>query len=114
MLKIVRTLGFVLALAPAAALACPGMDKDEPKAKDEKSQPAPKDAVQASLHVEGMHCEGCASHVSAALKKLKGVYNVNVVVKDKRAKVQYDAKQVKTDDLVKTLKAAGFTASLEA
>ena len=58
------------------------------------------------LAVEGMMCEHCVAHVTAALKGLKGVESAEVSLDSASAVVK--AKGVKEDDLRKAVKAAGY------
>src|SRR5690349_23607152 len=108
MTKKILAFTFAMALVPAAAYACPGMEH-EAKPKDEK--PAVETA-SASLRIEGLE-NGSALKVKTALKKLAGVIKVSVVVKDKRAIVRFDPKQVNTAKLIKAVKDLGLKVSAE-
>lgn len=107
-MKKILAIAFSVALLPAAAYACPGMDH-EAKPKDEKPV---METVQASLRIDGLE-NASVGRVQAALRKIKGVIKVSVVVKDKRATVRFDPKQASTEKLVKAIKALGMKVTAE-
>lgn len=64
---------------------------------------------KVTLMIEGMHCGHCAASVTDSLKKVKGVREAETVFTTGKARVVIDPDTVKTDDLVKAVKEAGFT-----
>lgn len=58
------------------------------------------------LNVEGMMCENCAKHVKEALLKVKGVKEVSVSLKDKRAVIK--GNNLQKDSLVVAITSAGY------
>jgi copper chaperone CopZ len=44
----------------------------------------------ATLHIEGMTCDGCETAVKLVLKKTTGVINAEVSYEEKRAVITYD------------------------
>ena len=62
-----------------------------------------------TLQVEGMTCPHCVQHVQEALKAVKGVKSAKVSLEAKSAQVTYVP--AKTGKLIKSVEAAGYTAS---
>ena len=60
--------------------------------------------------VIGMSSEHCAGVVKNALKRLKGVKNVETNFANSFAKVQYEQGSVKTSDMKKAIDSAGYKA----
>jgi copper chaperone CopZ len=61
-----------------------------------------------------MTCGACSVAVRLALKKLAGVKEATVSVGDKRAVIEYDAKQVTPQQMIDAISKAGYQASLPA
>jgi mercuric transport protein len=64
-----------------------------------------------SLNVTGMTCESCAGTVEKALKKVDGVKEVKVDLKNKKATVTVVNAKTTTAGLIKAVSDAGFDAS---
>ncbi len=62
----------------------------------------------ANLKVSGWHCSGCAQDTVAALKKVKGVKNVNADFEKSEVVVAYDDAQAKPADFEKAVKKTGY------
>lgn len=60
------------------------------------------------MKVTGMTCGGCTSAVTAVLKKMPGVADVNVSLSEGEAKVQYDEKLTSPGQLQSAVKGAGY------
>jgi copper ion binding protein len=45
--------------------------------------------MKTTLNIEGMSCEHCVKHVTAALKAINGVKSAKVSLKDKKAVVDH-------------------------
>ena len=60
--------------------------------------------------VEGMTCEGCASHINEELKKLKGVISAEASYKNKNVKVVYNPNQVTLEQIKKAINDIGYVA----
>ena len=58
--------------------------------------------------VEGMTCEGCASHIGVALKRIKGVYSASASYPEKNVKVVYNPKQVTVERIKQGIRDAGY------
>jgi copper chaperone CopZ len=61
------------------------------------------------IAVEGMTCEGCASQLNVALKRLKGVIAAEANYPEKNVKVVYNPKQVTVERIKKAIYDAGYT-----
>ena len=64
------------------------------------------------LSVKGMSCEACPVQVELELRKLRGVNVAQVDLKSGQARVVTD-ERVKTGELVRAIKNAGFEAKAE-
>ncbi|MFA4815116.1 MAG: heavy metal translocating P-type ATPase [Candidatus Gracilibacteria bacterium] len=64
------------------------------------------------LSINGMHCSSCAALITRKLKKTPGVEEANVNFASARAHVRYDAANVKVEDLLAAVKAAGYSADV--
>lgn len=60
------------------------------------------------IAVEGMTCEGCASHINIALKRIKGVISAEANYREKNVKVVYDPKQVTVERIKQGIRDAGY------
>lgn len=66
---------------------------------------------QLSLAIEGMMCDGCAGAVREALAEVAGVESVDVMLKEKRARVTV-AEGTPAAALLGAVAAAGYEASV--
>lgn len=71
-----------------------------------------EDNMEKILKVEGMSCNHCVAAVKKALESLEGVSEANVLLEEKRAEVKLD-KEVSSDELVKAVEEAGYSAKIE-
>ncbi|NMW84374.1 heavy metal translocating P-type ATPase [Peptoniphilus sp. AGMB00490] len=71
-----------------------------------------EDNMEKILKVEGMSCNHCVAAVKKALESVEGVSEANVMLEEKRAEVKLD-KEVSSDELVKAVEDAGYSAKLE-
>ncbi len=74
----------------------------------EPSIPAPE---QVELAIGGMTCASCAARIEKKLNKLDGV-TATVNFASEQAAVRFDPTQVSVDELIGTVEAAGYEASL--
>lgn len=65
---------------------------------------------QVNLSISGMHCASCAGIIERSLKKLTGVAEANVNFAAEKARITYDKGRVSIDNLLATVKKAGYTA----
>lgn len=61
------------------------------------------------LEIDGMKCEGCATSVDAALRRVAGVRRVDVSLEESRARIVGDD-EVDEDALVAAVEEAGYAA----
>lgn len=71
-----------------------------------------EDNMEKILKVEGMSCNHCVAAVKKALESVEGVSEANVMLEEKRAEVKLD-KEVSSDELVKAVEDAGYSAKIE-
>ncbi len=67
---------------------------------------------QISLVVGGMHCASCARIIEKNLQKVPGVKEANVNFAAEKARVIFDSSKTNANDLISTVKSAGYKASL--
>jgi len=65
------------------------------------------------LHIDGMHCDGCAEIVRRVLERQAGVAGVSVSHADGEARVAIDTTRVSVERLVEVVDAAGYRAGVE-
>ena len=88
--------------APQQAQAAVG------KGTGEKDSDMPASFQQVVLDVEGMTCRACPKTVSAALKDVDGVYNVDATYEPPEAVVRFDPDKTSVEALTKATKNAGY------
>ncbi len=60
------------------------------------------------IEIEGMTCEGCATHVNEALRKMKGIVSAEASYANKNARIVYDSKQITLDQIKQAINALGY------
>lgn len=68
--------------------------------------------ANATLNIQGMTCGGCVKSVTAALTRQSGVKQVEVMLEQGIARVDYDAAQTSPQQLVAAVEEAGFEAAV--
>lgn len=108
----VATIGIVtFALFPfytgylVSALSSPETQNQAAFANENEAQ-----SKTAIIEVEGMTCEGCASHIDETLKKLKGVISAKASYQDKNVKVVYSPNQITLEKIKKAVNEIGYAA----
>jgi Cu+-exporting ATPase len=71
---------------------------------------SPIGSVDIELRIGGMDCPHCSASVERALRALEGVSQAHVSPADGAAHVAYNPLRVKVLDLVKAIRAAGYSA----
>lgn len=66
----------------------------------------------AKVHIHGMTCSLCSITIEAALQKQKGVSSTSVSYASEKAIVHYDEAHSTVTDIVKTIEAVGFGATV--
>jgi Cu+-exporting ATPase len=67
--------------------------------------------AQIRLHIEGMHCVGCAMTIDGALEDLPGVRSASTNYARQMVDVDYDERIVSEAQLIAAVAAAGYTAT---
>ena len=62
----------------------------------------------ATLTIEGMHCDGCASTIKTLLHRQPGVQLATVSFADRLARILYDPNATDEDRLVAAIEKPGF------
>ncbi len=75
-----------------------------------KAAPRSEAPEQVDLRIGGMDCPHCPANVEQSLRKLEGVSVAHVNLANRSAHVVYDPLRVKIIDLVKAIRAAGYSA----
>ena len=65
-----------------------------------------------TLSVSGMHCASCAAIITRKLKKTPGVEEASVNYGTNKAQVRFDDAKASPDDLIASIRAAGYNASV--
>ena len=60
------------------------------------------------LNVDGITCEHCVKTIKEAIVNLVGIFSVEVNIEKKQVIIEFDEKQVKSEDLVDKITEAGF------
>lgn len=66
-----------------------------------------------TLTISGMHCESCASGISAMLKRTDGVVKADVSYDDRQAIVQYDGAKTSAARIIEAIQKLGYKASVK-
>jgi len=69
------------------------------------------DNKTVKLNVKGMSCSNCTNHIHKALSKKEGIIENEVKLPDV-AIVKYDPEKISLKEIIKTIKKAGFKASV--
>ena len=62
------------------------------------------------IAVEGMTCEGCATHINETLKKLNGVVSAEASFPNKNVKVIFNPKQITLEQIKRAIDEIGYKA----
>jgi copper chaperone CopZ len=104
-----------IALA-AVALSGPGCGESgsPPPASDAREPADAADAAGATtvtLAIEGMHCQGCVTAITAKVRTLDGVHEVNVSLEDKAASVTLDRPD-RVENILQAIGSLGYEAAV--
>lgn len=75
------------------------------------SQIALAETRNACFSVEGMTCATCTVTTKAAIKKLKGIKDVQVSLDEKSAVIKYDNALTSSDEIKKKIDSVGYKAT---
>jgi len=84
-------------------------DNTAMKKSDEMSDKNNSDHIMINLPT--MQCSTCKKNIETAVKKLDGIENINVVVKEKVAHINYDKSKTDLTKIESTITAAGYDAN---
>ncbi len=79
------------------------------------SKPAPKEKeaapvmVEATLHVEGMHCTDCENSIAKGVHELAGIDSIQANHLDSTAFVRFDSNKTNLDEIKKAIEERGYT-----
>ena len=62
----------------------------------------------ATLTIEGMHCDGCASTIKTLVERQPGVQMATVSFADRQARILYDPSAIDEARLVAAIEKPGF------
>lgn len=62
------------------------------------------------LDIKGMHCSGCATGISAMLKRVDGVTRADVTFEDREARVEYDPARTTPEKIIEAVEKLGYKA----
>ncbi len=67
------------------------------------------DLHTVNFEIEGMTCNGCATHVESDVNKLPGILSVEASYENASAKVQYDKSKISLAEIEEAINATGYT-----
>ncbi len=67
------------------------------------------DVVRTTFTVEGMHCDGCSSTITATLKKIDGVTDASADHEAGSAVATYNPRKAEVDELRAEIEKLGYT-----
>lgn len=71
------------------------------------------DEIVAKIHLRGLKCQKCVNKIESTCSQVDGVLNISVNLEQRIATVKLDTKSTSPDDIVKSIIALGFKASLD-
>ena len=66
-----------------------------------------------NLHIDGMHCDGCARTVEALLSRVPGVRKAEASFDERQARVLHDQNEAPIADLMAAVAKAGFEVKID-
>lgn len=75
-----------------------------------ENKPVGSTGGRVSLSLSGMHCSSCANLIESKLNKTPGVKKASVNFAAEKVLIDFDDKALKTSDLIKVVKDAGYSA----
>ncbi|HEX9618181.1 MAG TPA: heavy-metal-associated domain-containing protein [Anaerolineales bacterium] len=70
--------------------------------------------MKTTLRSQELSCPSCVEKIEKALKALEGVEEAKVHFNTGRIEVQHDSSRVSADELLRTIRAAGYEAKVAA
>lgn len=69
--------------------------------------------AELTMTISGMYCGGCATGITAMLKRTEGVVKVDVSYEERRAVVAYDAAKTSPEKIVAAVERMGYKAEIK-
>lgn len=69
--------------------------------------------AELTMTISGMHCGGCATGLTAMLKRTEGVLKAEVSYEERRAVVAYDPAKTSPDKIVDVIEKMGYKAAVK-
>ena len=66
--------------------------------------------AELTVTITGMHCGGCATGITAMLKRTEGVLKAEVSHEERRAMVAYDPAKTSPEKIVQAIEKMGYKA----
>lgn len=82
----------------------------EPKDNTNNKIGKPRESKRVNLSLSDMHCASCAGIIERAIKKLPGIFEINVNFASEKAQITYNAHLVDVDKIIGAVKRAGYGA----
>jgi copper chaperone CopZ len=67
--------------------------------------------TKTEFKIDGMHCGSCAVGIQMLTSQMDGVTSAEVSYENKKGVFEFDEAKVKKEDLVKSMKELGYTAT---
>ncbi len=67
--------------------------------------------AKLDFHIDGMHCGSCAVGIQMLTSQMEGVKSAEVSYESKKGTFEFDESKVKKEDLIKSMKELGYTAT---
>jgi copper chaperone len=64
--------------------------------------------AETILDVDGMSCSSCVRHVEGALRKLEGVFEIEVKLAEGKVRVQHDPSKAPVQQIIAAIEDAGY------
>jgi len=90
----------LIATLALSIVAC--TPKQAPK---EKTAPV---IVEASLRVEGMHCDDCEASIATGVNAIAGIDSISANYEDSTAFVRFDSNKTNVSEISKAIEGRGF------
>jgi len=68
--------------------------------------------IKKKFKIGGMHCTSCAMNIDGELEDTEGVKSASTNFAKGMVEVEYDSSKLSDKDVIKTIKAAGYSAEL--
>ena len=95
----------ILFILPTIFLACSGNNSQNNQTNLNEGE-----VNSIEIPIEGMSCMSCVANVKKTVSSMDGVKEVNVILKDRNARVKYDALIVTEEQLIDAINKLGYQA----